>query len=335
MDIDLCPTSAPLYYNIILYTIAIFSILVNAVCICVVFFSARIDSNYRFCLIYVQVVTFTLEICISAINPAYFLFPLLAGFNVSKFPTLLDIPSHYILAFYGLLIVLEEPAVLSCFAYHLNFVSKLSAHATPNMKIIFALLFFIHFFPFVCCYLQYKSVIDNERKQFLLKEYYPNCERHLMGLRGFEMYDFENRYTQLNFYCANAIISSSVVFGLYMAFTIYRTLRGVRHIMSAHSYQAHISALFSLAAQCMSPAVLILLPCVYIGIVIYYDLRARQASATNTVFFIASHSMGSNLLMLLTNSRYKKILRHWVLQKLLKEQKPTQQKTVMMRRVPS
>ncbi|UMM14934.1 hypothetical protein L5515_002563 [Caenorhabditis briggsae] len=86
-------------------------------------------------------------------------------------------------------------------------------------------------------------------------------------------------------------------------------LQRLRRHMSAQTYQAHKTALISLATQLVIPGVLIIVPidmCMY---VVLTDSTGLQELATDSMFLIGSHSMCQVTVMIMSNSVYRRVLK--------------------------
>ncbi|CAB3407915.1 unnamed protein product [Caenorhabditis bovis] len=118
-----CPTEAPAYYIMTLHTIAVVSLPFNITAFYLVWFHSPKSSKYRYCLLYVQLSTFFTEIYMSWVNPGYYFFPMIGGYNTSPLRKYISTPvsmSIYVFAF-----CFELPSYLICFLYRHECVLEL------------------------------------------------------------------------------------------------------------------------------------------------------------------------------------------------------------------
>ncbi|CAB3407916.1 unnamed protein product [Caenorhabditis bovis] len=121
-----CPTEAPAYYIMTLHTIAVVSLPFNITAFYLVWFHSPKSSKYRYCLLYVQLSTFFTEIYMSWVNPGYYFFPMIGGYNTSPLRKYISTPvsmSIYVFAF-----CFELPSYLICFLYRHECVLELDRY---------------------------------------------------------------------------------------------------------------------------------------------------------------------------------------------------------------
>ncbi|CAI5439017.1 unnamed protein product [Caenorhabditis angaria] len=304
-----CLKYAPDYYRLTLHIIGALSVPINATGIYLVMRHSPKNSSYKYCQLYVQLVTVFVELHMSWTCPGYYYFPLMGGINTNEF--MADyIPTHTSVVLYFFLFAFELPSILSCFIYR----NEAAAEMNTAMRMPKYLTYFIavssHTFPFVVLVLLLKSQLTYEQKKEILQLYYPSC-MHVLDLKGFEAYDY--RY---NYYTAAVGLSAMIYiffygfYGLFLAMHTMSILQKMKKHMSAATYKMHRTAIIALTLQCICPFAFICIPINIIFTVIVFEQYELTALATNTMFMIAAHSMVSTMTMIYCNSNYREILKN-------------------------
>uniref|UniRef100_A0A1I7TF37 G protein-coupled receptor n=1 Tax=Caenorhabditis tropicalis TaxID=1561998 RepID=A0A1I7TF37_9PELO len=124
------------------------------------------------------------------------------------------------------------------------------------------------------------------------------------------MYDFSgNLWTTVVGVASMAYISVFSLYGAYLGLHTIYILQNVRMHLSPQIYALHKSAMISLFLQCAVPLFCVILPFNFIFLVIYHDWWQYQEAATCTIFLMAAHSMVSSLVLILSNQRFRRLIK--------------------------
>ncbi|CAB04621.2 Serpentine Receptor, class I [Caenorhabditis elegans] len=308
-----CPSSIPTYYLLTLHIIGGISIPINLIGFYLVWFQSPKMQGYKYCLCYLQLVSFIAEIEMIFICPAFYFFPLIGGFNVGADIIANNISSHHTMTLYVFVFTFELPSTLLCFIFRHNAAGKVDQKCFSSKYLKKFSLVLAHFLPFVTAFCFWNSRLTAKERMDLVMNNWPQCA-HWLKFPAFEVYDYH-----LNPWLA--VVGIGAFFVLFMVFS-YCIFLGVqtllilqqhRKSMSRQTYQAHKNALFSLVMQIVLPGVFIVVPlCICMFVVVQGDVHLQEF-ATDTMFFVSSHSMCSCIIMIISNPKYRSVLRKKIL----------------------
>ncbi|EGT31421.1 hypothetical protein CAEBREN_17442 [Caenorhabditis brenneri] len=221
-----CPSDPPNYYLPVLHFIGFISIPINFSSLYLVWFHTPKESKFRYCLLYVQIVAFLVEVDISWICPGYYLFPMMAGYNMAV--TNRVFPAHQTAVFGAFKICFELPSLLMCFIYRQDSAADLDNKYKLKKSLRNFVIATCHTFPFVIAFCLFMSELSKEEMEKILK-------------------------------------------------------------------------------KCVVPTIFVIIPFNFIFLVVYNDWWELQEIATNSLFVMASHSMASSLVMILSNQRFRQL----------------------------
>ncbi|CAL2028191.1 unnamed protein product [Caenorhabditis brenneri] len=300
-----CPSDPPNYYLPVLHFIGFISIPINFSSLYLVWFHTPKESKFRYCLLYVQIVAFLVEVDMSWICPGYYLFPMMAGYNMAI--TNRVFPAHQTAVFGAFKICFELPSLLMCFIYRQDSAADLDNKYKLRKSLRNFVIATCHTFPFVIAFCLFMSELSKEEMEKILKKDWPNC-LHVLNHQGFVMYDPSgNLWSAAIGFFSMAYISGFSLFGAYLGLHTMYILQKVRVHLSPQTYTIHMSAMIHLGLQCVVPTIFVIIPFNFIFLVVYNDWWELQELATNSLFVMASHSMTSSLVMILSNQRFRQL----------------------------
>ncbi|CAI5438008.1 unnamed protein product [Caenorhabditis angaria] len=327
MDLD-CPHQAPTYYILCLHLIAAVSFTINSLGIYLVIYHSPNNSKYKFCQLYLQIVSMIVENYMSWVAPAYYYFPMIAGYNTSSF-TSQFISTHTSVIFYFFVFCFELPSILSCFQFRNDSAAELSPKNRIPRSFSYFMNFLSHTFPFIVAFSVFKSTNTYQQQYIIVSQKFPKC-LHLLYMDEFAVYDYDD-----NLWLAIAgiaVIGFISFFGIYVIFLVAHTiliLSRMRRFMSPATFKLHKTTLFSLILQVMIPLSFVCVPLTVIFIVILEELTKYQELATDTMLLITSHSMISTIVMIACNNPYKSVIFSIISRILMIRNKTTDQTTVI------
>ncbi|CAI5438012.1 unnamed protein product [Caenorhabditis angaria] len=314
MDLE-CLSEPPIYFPLVLHIIALISFPINCFgCYLVVAKSPK-NSKYKYCQLYLQIVTFIVENYMSWIGAGYYYFPLVGGYNTS-FIANSFITTHTSVVFYFFTFCFELPALLSCFQYRADAAADLNPKKRIPRCFTYFLCILCHSFPFVVATSLAFADTSKEDKYRTVALYFPKCI-HILSHPGFVIYDYRT-----NPWLVMAGLSTMIwvfSFAGYFIFLVIYTigiLQKMRKHMSAATFKLHKTALIALTLQVVIPFSFILIPLTIIFIVVLKQLSSWQEIATDTMFLISCHSMVSTIVMICCNGRYLDVVRSFFTDRL-------------------
>uniref|UniRef100_A0A1I7UGZ3 Serpentine Receptor, class H n=1 Tax=Caenorhabditis tropicalis TaxID=1561998 RepID=A0A1I7UGZ3_9PELO len=219
------------------------------------------------------------------------------------------ISSHLSMTIYTFIIAFEIPSMLLCFIFRHNAAEKINQGPPSKMYLEKFFIVLTHLFPFATATAMWKSNLTQEQKYRFVKENWPQC-LHWMKLEAFEVYDYK-----LNPWLAvvgiGAILFVVIVYsyGFTLGIHTMSILQKSRKSMSKQTFKMHRTALFSLLMQLLIPGMVLVGPLLICMTVVITGAIGLQELATDTMFLVGSHSMLSSTVMILTNPRYRKVIR--------------------------
>ncbi|CAI5438009.1 unnamed protein product [Caenorhabditis angaria] len=329
MDLE-CPHQAPTYYILCLHLIAAFSFTINSLGIYLVIFHAPNNSKYKLCQLYMQIVSMIVENYMSWVAPAYYYFPMIAGYNTSSF-TSKFISTHTSVIFYFFVFCFELPSILSCFQFRNDSAAELSPKNRIPRSFSYFMNFLSHTFPFIVAFSVFKSTNTYQQQYIIVSQKFPKC-LHLLYMDEFAVYDYvDNLWLAI---AGIAVIGFLTIFFAYMIFLVAHTiiiLTKMRRFMSPATFKLHKTALISLILQVVIPLSFVCVPLTIIFIVILKELTKYQELATDTMLLITAQSMISTIVMIACNSRYKAVTISIVLKIFRRKNKTADQTTIIER----
>ncbi|CAB04118.2 Serpentine Receptor, class I [Caenorhabditis elegans] len=299
-----CPSEIPTYYPLTLHIIAGISIPINFIGFYLVWFQSPKMLGYKYCLCYLQFASFLTEMHMSFICPGYYFFPLTGGFNTGgQF-----ISSHLSITIYTFIFSFEVPSTLLCFIYRHNATKNINRGYSSKLYLEKLFLILTHLFPFSSAFCMFQSKLTPQQRMDYVNNNFPQCLEWLK-FEAFEVYDYHpNRWLV----ALGAVVFATIFVAYSYAMTLgvhtMIILQKFRKSMSRQTYQMHKTALFSLIMQIVIPGVLLVAPLSFCMFVIIMEEVGLQELATGSMFFVASHSMCSSAVMILSNPRYRTVL---------------------------
>ncbi|EFP02774.1 hypothetical protein CRE_28613 [Caenorhabditis remanei] len=321
MSLTPCPTTIPKYYTVTLHLIAALSVPVNMVGFYLVWCQSPKMKGYKYCLCYLQLVSFISELHMSLISPGYYFFPMIGGYNTGA--ELMS--SHLSMTIWVFILAFELPSALLCFVFRHNAAEEISRvcfrNATTkknNFKVQtvpskmymekFCLLL-CHLFPFATAFSMWKSRLTYQQKYDFMSENWPQC-MYWMRFEAFEVYDYKlNPWLAVVGIGALSFVLLVYTYGLTLGFHTILILQKHQKSMSRQTYQMHKMFLFSLLMQLLIPGILIVVPFGICMFVVVTGSISLQELATDTMFLVGSHSTCSSSVMILSNPRYRRVLK--------------------------
>ncbi|ULU14118.1 hypothetical protein L3Y34_016556 [Caenorhabditis briggsae] len=301
-----CPAGPPNYYLTILHFIGFFSVPINFLCIYLVWFYTPKDSKFRYCLLYVQIVAFFVEIDMSWVCPGYYLFPMMGGYNIAITSKIFS--GHQNTVFGAFKFCFELPSLLLCFIYRQNAAADLDQKFKLNRYFISSVIATCHTFPFVIAFCLLESGLSHQEMLKIVATDWPKC-MHVFENEGFVIYDPSgNFWSAAVGVAALAYISIFSLFGAFLGIHTMYILQKVRFHLSRQTYAVHRTAMINLGLQSLIPTVCIIIPFNFIFLVVYNDWWQFQEIATNTLFVMAAHSMVSSTVLILSNRRFRSLI---------------------------
>ncbi|CAP20598.2 Protein CBG23847 [Caenorhabditis briggsae] len=142
-------------------------------------------KGYKYCLCYLQFVSFITELHMSWICPGYYFFPLIGGYNTgAEF-----ISSHLSMTLYVFIFAFELPSTLSCFIFRHKAAEEISRTNPSKMYVEKFMLILCHIFPFAGAFAMFNSQLTFEQKYDYLQKNWPEC-MIWMKFDAFEVYDY-------------------------------------------------------------------------------------------------------------------------------------------------
>ncbi|CAI5438084.1 unnamed protein product [Caenorhabditis angaria] len=311
-NITVCSFSPPPYFNIVMEIVGIISIPMNILIAFLVWKYSSTTKTFRACLTYLQIVSFIVETDM-AINQAWYNFPILAGYSLSNFGAYLNIPTHALMIFFIFFLCSEIPACLQCFYYRFEETRKLKRD-NKLFKVGLIYVIISHLYPFFAIYLFNLMKASFERQYEIMLKSYPKCVS-LFAEVSFELYDWESAAMKYCVIYFITIMSISIVFGAYFALGALFILLEFRSLMSKSAYNSNISALINLLIISLCPVFFVVLPLFFCLIVVIFEIVEYQVYSNISMIFVNAHSMVYSIVSILTNSRYRKILKSWFIGK--------------------
>uniref|UniRef100_A0A1I7UGZ1 Serpentine Receptor, class I n=1 Tax=Caenorhabditis tropicalis TaxID=1561998 RepID=A0A1I7UGZ1_9PELO len=300
-----CPETIPFYYPLTLHIIAGVSIPVNLVGFYLVWYQSPKMQGYKYCLCYLQFVSFITEIHMSWICPGYYFFPMIGGYNTgAEF-----ISSHLSMTLYVLIFAFELPSALLCFVFRHNAAQRINQNGASQMYFKKFLLILCHLFPFAASFSMWMSRLTYQQKYDFVKDNWSQC-LFWMRFEAFEVYDYKlNPWLAVVGIGALLFVLIVYTYGLSLGIHTMSILQKFRKSMSKQTFQMHKTALFSLVMQLLIPGVLIIIPLGVCMTVVITGAVGLQELATNTMFLVSSHSMCSCFVMISSNPRYRTVVK--------------------------
>ncbi|EGT37334.1 hypothetical protein CAEBREN_12872 [Caenorhabditis brenneri] len=304
MSISPCPEVIPTYYPITLHLIAIISVPVNLVGFYLVWFQSPKMQGYKYCLCYLQFVSFLTEMHMSIICPGYYFFPMIGGYNTGWE----IISSHLSMTIYVFIFAFELPSTLLCFIFRHNAAERISQNGPQKMYLKKFSLIICHLFPFATAIAMWKSRLTYQQKYDFMKENWIQCISW-MRFEAFEVYDYKtNPWLAVVGIGAVSFVLLVYTYGTILGIHTMTILQTYKKSMSNQTYQMHKTALFSLLMQLLVPGVLLIVPLCICMTVVITEAVGWQEFSTDTMFLVGSHSMCSGIVMILSNPRYRKLV---------------------------
>ncbi|CAI5438083.1 unnamed protein product [Caenorhabditis angaria] len=311
-NLTICSFSPPFYLKIVLEIVGFVSIPLMILVAYLVWKHSSTTKTFRACLTYLQIVSFTVETDM-AVNQPWYNFPFLAGYSQSKLAAYLNIPTHALMMFFVFFLCSEIPACLQCFYYRFEETRKLRGKK-ELWKIGLIYVIISHFYPFVAIYLFNLTKASFERQYEIMLKSYPKCVS-LFTETSFEMYDKE---CDGLIYCIiffTIILTFSILFGGIFALGTLYILLDFRTLMSKSAFNANILALINLVIISLCPVFFVVFPTVFCLFVIVFEIVEYQVYANLSMVFVTGHSLVYSIVVILTNERYRTILKKWILRK--------------------
>ncbi|CAI5441059.1 unnamed protein product [Caenorhabditis angaria] len=296
-----CPNQIPTYYTLTLTLLATLSFPINSTGVWLVWFHSPQMGKFKFCLLYLQIVTFMTENWFSYVSHGYFFFPMIAGFNNSN---VAGLSAHATMIIWVFIFCFELPSIIICFLYRhdaaIGINNSRNILKYPNMFC----LFFSHLLPIYTAGTLHLSQLTYEQKYYLLKTKYPQC-LHFVDNNSFEMYDWTlNPWIEI---CGIGALTLVIIVSAYGSCLVLHTmhiLHKLRVHMSAETFKMHKNALISLSMQCVIPSTLLIFPMYSLFLIVAYQIEEFHEYSNCAFFAICSHSCVSTIVMITTNSRY-------------------------------
>ncbi|CAB04753.3 G protein-coupled receptor [Caenorhabditis elegans] len=303
-----CPEIIPFYYTTTLHVIATISVPINLIGLYMVWFQSPGMQGYKYCLCYMQTVSFLTEIHMSWICPGYYFFPMVGGYNTGEFFGQF-ISSHLSMSLWVGVFCFELAAGLTCFVYRHNAAAQINQTYSSKLYLDKFLLFLTHLFPFFTGISMWYSKLTYQQKFEYVRQNFPQCLSWL-AFDGFEVYDYHlNKMMAVTGVGAFAYVFIIAWYCFYLGVHTMIILQRLRQHMSSQTFQMHRAALISLAMQMVIPGVFIIVPLDICMTVVITETVALQEFATDTMFMVGSHSMCQCSVMLLSNSTYRRVLK--------------------------
>ncbi|CAI5438010.1 unnamed protein product [Caenorhabditis angaria] len=209
-----CPTEAPYYFKFVLHTLGLISIPINSLgCYLVIFHSAK-HTNYKYCLLYLQIVTFIVEIYMSWIAPGYYFFPMIGGYITNSFVAQF-VSGHFSVVFYFFFFAFEMPALVVCFQTRHDYVAELKREMKLSKYLTQFMVHSCHLFPFAVSTLLFFSELPYEKQYEIIAREYPKC-LHVLKIQGFALYDYKENVYFLS--VGILVFLALLIYGGYMIF---------------------------------------------------------------------------------------------------------------------
>uniref|UniRef100_A0A8R1I077 Uncharacterized protein n=2 Tax=Caenorhabditis japonica TaxID=281687 RepID=A0A8R1I077_CAEJA len=233
---------------------------------------------------------------------------MVGGYNTGRFFGQF-IASHHSMTIWVLVFCFELAAGLTCFVYRHQAAARINQPHKSRLLVEKTALFFTHLFPFATSFCLYNSNLTPQQKHVYLKENYPQC-LFWMGIDGFEVYDYRmNPWLTVTGVGAFSFIFVIAWYCFYLGVHTAIVLQRVRHHLAPSTYHMHKAALISLVMQLVIPGVLIIVPLDLCMFVVITGAQDMQELATDSMFLVGSHSMCQCIVMILSNSTYRRIVK--------------------------
>ncbi|KAF1769813.1 hypothetical protein GCK72_001630 [Caenorhabditis remanei] len=256
MSLTPCPTTIPKYYTVTLHLIAALSVPVNMVGFYLVWCQSPKMKGYKYCLCYLQLVSFISELHMSLISPGYYFFPMIGGYNTGA--ELMS--SHLSMTIWVFILAFELPSALLCFVFRHNAAEEISRTVPSKMYMEKFCLLLCHLFPFATAFSMWKSRLTYQQKYDFMSENWPQC-MYWMRFEAFEVYDYKlNPWLAVVGIGALSFVLLVYTYGLTLGFHTILILQKHQKSMSRQTYQMHKMFLFSLLMQLLIPGILIVVP---------------------------------------------------------------------------
>ncbi|CAI5438772.1 unnamed protein product [Caenorhabditis angaria] len=305
---NICPDVVPKYYTVTLTLMTIISFPINSTGVWLVWFHSPQMGKFKYCLMYLQVITFMTENWSSYISPGYYFFPMLAGFNLSYLGELMT--GHTTMVIWVFIFCFELPSLFICFMYRHDAAIGINNSKNTLKYLNYFTLFVAHLLPpFTATTLQL-SLLTYDQKYNLLKTKYPQC-LHFADNRLFEIYDWNiNSWIAICGIGSFSLVLIVVSYGFGLVIHTMHILHKLRVHMSAETFKMHKSALISLSMQCVIPSLFLIVPMYTLLVIVAYQINDLHEYSNCAFFGICSHSCISTIVMITTNSKYLTTLRN-------------------------
>ncbi|CAI5454012.1 unnamed protein product [Caenorhabditis angaria] len=300
----------PWYYKYILEVIECLSIPLN----CLVSYFIWNDTNtkltYKLCVSFMQFISFVVETDMSVFTWPWYTFPLLGGYSQSSFSKYFNISTHALILFYGFFITCEIPACLQSFYYRYEETRNLQSKK-GFAKISLLLLSITYLYPFAMTYFIHDMSTPFHIKYRIMKEKFPECMELFLDA-SFEFYDTSTPECMhlTVYFCSIMIIT--FFNALYLAYATFSILNNLRGLMSRQTYRVHLNASINLFTLTLCPFVLIVFPLVFCMFIIIFDAVELQKYGNLSMIGIAAHSSVFSFVILVTKSKYRKVMQSWL-----------------------
>ncbi|CAI5452860.1 unnamed protein product [Caenorhabditis angaria] len=306
----ICSYHPPWFHKFILEVIECISIPLNCLVSYFIWHDPNAKRTYKFCVSFMQFISFVVETDMSIFTWPWYNFPLLAGYSQSTFSLYFNISTHALMLFYGFFVTWEVPACLQCFYYRYEETRKLRSKKSIS-KISLLLVIITYLYPFATLYFMNEIYTPFPRKYQIMREKYPEC-MELFFEPTFELYDTSTpaMIHVTVYFCLIMIIT--FVNALYFAYETFTILNNLRGLMSRQTYRIHLNASINLFTLTLCPFVLIVFPLVFCMFIVMFDAVELQKYGNFSMIGIASHSSVFSSVVLATKSKYRKTMRSWI-----------------------
>ncbi|CAA20951.1 G protein-coupled receptor [Caenorhabditis elegans] len=304
-----CPEAPPDGFLLTLHLIGGISLLMNLLTMYMIWFESPGMHGYRYCLTYVQIVSFLVEFIMAVVIPIHIFLPMKGGITLREgFRTIMS--NQMALTIWIFLLCLVLPASITCFIYRHNAASQINENSNSSTKYSHKTLAMIlnHIFPFLTAFGTWQCQNTTEQKYEYVRQNYPQC-LFWVANDNFEAYDYhENPWIIRTVGAGIGFLVVSSAHGAFLGVHTMIVLQRLRSHMSVQTYQMHRTALISLAMQMVCP-------CVFIFVVYFYALVAwiddveLQVYISRCPCIMSTHSLLLCTVMIMSNKNYRQVLK--------------------------
>ncbi|CAI2347153.1 unnamed protein product [Caenorhabditis sp. 36 PRJEB53466] len=296
------PTWLVNYYHFIGVT----SFVLNSATICLILTKSTKIDNFRYFLLFFQILCTITDFHLTFLMQPMPLFPLISGFCTGFLAKYLDVWSHFLMAFMISLIVSQVACLGHCFVKKHQTIAKIiNRHIVPEKVYISSVTVSVCV-PIFCYFVFCAAGMNRSDQLDYVEANFPEYLGGFESLPNFAIYTLNFWFLLLACVCFCGGVFGALLFTM-TTLDMFRMLRGAQRKVSAASFRRHQSAVKSLLAQ-FATSSLCLIPPFFFVIVIIAKPESAQTIVQVLLAIFTLHSTVNAVVLIVTTPPYRNFL---------------------------